>query len=57
MKTLTLLALALVMAWLGVAQAQVLVDPYLRRDGMYVDGHYRSNTDGTPYTTGLIQGM
>jgi hypothetical protein len=49
MKKLTLLALALTMASLGVAQAQVLVDPYLRRDGTYVDGDYRSNTDGNPY--------
>jgi hypothetical protein len=50
MKKITLLAVALVMAWLGVAQAQVLVDPYLRRDGTYVDGHYRSNPDGNPYS-------
>jgi hypothetical protein len=50
MKKITLLAVALIIAWLGVAQAQVLVDPYLRRDGTYVDGHYRSNPDGNPYS-------
>jgi hypothetical protein len=49
MKKITLLPVALVMSWLGVAQAQVLVDPYLRRAGTYVDGHYRSNPDGNPY--------
>jgi hypothetical protein len=49
MKKITFLAVALVVGWLGVAQAQVLVDPYLRRDGTYVDGHYRSNPDGNPY--------
>ena len=49
MKKLTLLALAIVMAWLGVAHPQVLVDPYLRKDGVYVDGQYRSNTEGNPY--------
>ena len=49
MKKITLLAVALAVGWLGVAQAQVLVDPYLRRDGTYVDGLYRSNPDGNPY--------
>jgi hypothetical protein len=49
MKMITILAVGLVMGWVTVAQAQVLVDPYLRRDGIYIDGHYRSNPDGNPY--------
>jgi hypothetical protein len=43
------LALALVITWLSVAVAQTWVRPYTRKDGTYVDGHYRSNPDGNPY--------
>lgn len=56
MKKLTLLALAIVMAWRGVAHPQVLVDPYLRKDGVYVDGQYRSNTEGNPYNNWFYPG-
>jgi hypothetical protein len=49
MKKITLLAVVFVLGWLGVAQAQVWVDPYTRRDGTYIGGHYRSNPDGNPY--------
>jgi hypothetical protein len=49
MKKIILLAAVFVLGWLGVAQAQVWVDPYTRRDGTYVGGHYRSNPDGNPY--------
>jgi hypothetical protein len=48
MKKAGLLALALVLGWLTVAQAQVWVDPYVRKDGTYVGGHYRSRPDNNP---------
>jgi opacity protein-like surface antigen len=48
-KKIILLAAVFVMGWLAVAQAQVWVDPYTRKDGTYVSGHYRSNPDGNPY--------
>lgn len=46
MKKIVLLAIALLLVWLATAQAQVWVDPYLRRDGIQVQGHDRSNRDG-----------
>ena len=49
MKKTTILAVAFVMGWLALAQAQVSVDPYTPKDGTYVGGHYRSNPDGNPY--------
>jgi hypothetical protein len=49
MRKIPLLATALILGWLGVAQAQVWVDPYTRKDGTQVQGHYRSNPDGNPY--------
>lgn len=56
MEKITPLAVAFVMGWLGVAQAQVLVDPYLRRDGTYVGGHYLSNPDKNPHNNGPYPG-
>ena len=49
MKKIAFLAIALIFGWLTVAQAQVRVDPYTRKDGTQVQGHYRSNPDGNPY--------
>jgi hypothetical protein len=49
MKKIAFLAIALIFGWLTVAQAQVWVDPYTRKDGTQVQGHYRSNPDGNPY--------
>ncbi len=49
MKKLPLLVIALIFSWLSVAQAQVWVDPYTRRDGTQVQGHWRSNPDNNPY--------
>jgi hypothetical protein len=43
------LALAILLGWLAIAQAQVWVNPYARRDGTQVQGHWRSNPDGNPY--------
>jgi hypothetical protein len=43
------LALAILLGWLAIAQAQVWVSPYARRDGTQVQGHWRSNPDGNPY--------
>ncbi len=33
----------------AIAAAQVYVNPYVRRDGTEVQGHYRSAPDGNPY--------
>ena len=49
MKKISILVAALVIGWLVVAEAQVWVDPSMRKDGTYVGGHYRSNPDGNPY--------
>ena len=49
MKKAILLAVALVIGWLSVANAQVYVRPYTRKDGTYVEGNYRSRPDGNPY--------
>jgi hypothetical protein len=51
MKKIILLAVALVLGWLGVAQAQVSVDPYTRTDGTYIGEYYRSNSAGNPYNS------
>ena len=56
MKKITLLAVALVLAWLAMAQAQVWVDPYMKKDGTYVDGHYRRDPDGNPYDNWFYPG-
>jgi hypothetical protein len=49
MKKAILLAVALVITWLSVADAQVWVRPYTRKDGTHVEGHYRSRPDSNPY--------
>ena len=49
MRKIPLLVMALILGWLSVAQAQVWVDPYTRKMGPKVQGHYRSNPDGNPY--------
>jgi len=49
MKKAVLLTVALVITWLSVANAQVWVRPYTRKDGTHVEGHYRSSPDNNPY--------
>jgi hypothetical protein len=49
MKKIWLLTVALIFGWLSIVQAQVWVDPYTRRDGTQVQGHWRSNPNGNPY--------
>jgi uncharacterized membrane protein len=49
MKKTLFLTIALVLGWLSLAMAQVWVDPYVRKDGTQVGGHYRSSPDGNPY--------
>jgi hypothetical protein len=34
---------------MGLAHAQVRVDGYYRRDGTYVQPHYRTSPDSNPY--------
>jgi hypothetical protein len=46
---MALLAGAAVMLLPTFAAAQVYVNPYVRRDGTQVEGHYRSAPDGNPY--------
>ena len=47
MRTLLIAAALLVLP--VIALAQVWVNPYVRRDGTEVQGHYRSQPDGNPY--------
>ena len=47
MRTLLIAAALLVLP--AIALAQVYVRPHTRRDGTYVEGHYRSRPDGNPY--------
>ena len=42
------LAVATVMLLPAIVAAQVYVNPYVRRDGTQVEGHYRSAPDGNP---------
>ncbi len=49
MNKTILLAVAFVVGWLSMAMAQVWVNPYTRKDGTQVEGHYRSRPDGSPY--------
>jgi hypothetical protein len=44
-----ILSLVVVCALTTVAAAQVHVNGYFRRDGTYVQPHYRSAPDGNPY--------
>ena len=49
MKKTLFLTIAFVLGWLTLAMAQVWVNPYTRKDGTQVQGHYGSNPDGNPY--------
>ena len=49
MKKALFFAVALVLGWLTLAQAQVWVAPHVRRDGTYVPGHFPSTPDSNPY--------
>ena len=40
----------------GVAFSDEWVNGYTRRDGTYVEGHYRSNRDGNPYNNYSTKG-
>jgi hypothetical protein len=53
MKKITLLAVAFVFVWLAMAQAQVSLDPYPRKDETNGGGHHRTNPDGNPSTNWL----
>lgn len=53
MKKIILLAVMLVIA---PAFAQTHVKPYIRKDGTYVEGHYRSAPDGNRYNNYSTQG-
>ena len=47
MKILTWIVLLLLVA--STAFADVYVQPYYRKDGTYVSGHYRSSPNSNPY--------
>jgi hypothetical protein len=47
MKKLVLAVVAFAMA--APAMAQVYVNPYVKRDGTYVQGHYRSSPNSSVY--------
>lgn len=46
MKKIILLALMALFAFSSIASADVWVNGHHRKDGSYVDGHYRSDPDG-----------
>lgn len=48
MRTLALVA-ALLVTFSMPAAAQTYVDGYTRKDGTYVQGHWRSDPDNSPY--------
>ncbi len=50
------LLLFLMLTWLIESVAQVYVDGYYRKDGTYVQPHYRSNPDGNPYNNWSFPG-
>ncbi len=56
MKKFPFFAAILLLACVSVADAQVWVNPYTRRDGTFVPGHYRSNPDGNPYNNWSFPG-
>jgi hypothetical protein len=56
MKKLVFLTVVLVLGWLTVAHAQVWVNPYTRKDGTQLQGHYRSNPDGNPHNNWSFPG-
>jgi hypothetical protein len=56
MKKITLLAVAFVFGWLALAQAQVSLDPYTRKDETNVGGNHRTNPDGNPANNWLYPG-
>ena len=56
MRKIALPTIALIFCWLTVAQAQVWVDLYPRKDGTHVGEHYRSNPDSNPYNNGSYPG-
>lgn len=41
----------------SVAFADTYVRPHVRRDGSFVQGHYRSDRDNNPWNTGHIVAM
>lgn len=47
--SISLLSLFLITTLLNIADAAVYVRGYTRKDGTYVQPHYRSNPDGNPY--------
>jgi len=49
MRKSIFLGVALVFIWLSAASAQTWVNPYTRKDGTHVEGHYRSSPDSNPY--------
>lgn len=51
-----LLATVLVMIGASVFAADVYVNPYVRKDGTFVEGHYRTAPDSNPYNNYSTQG-
>lgn len=49
MKTISAITVALIFGWLTFAEAQTWVNPYRRKDGTQVQGHWRSSPDNNPY--------
>lgn len=56
MKKTIFISILLVLFAASSVCAQVWVDPYNRRDGSYVPGHYRSQQDNTPLNNWSTRG-
>jgi hypothetical protein len=46
----------LVVSWCAGVSAQVRVEGYFKKDGTYVQPHYRSQPDGNPYNNWSFPG-
>ena len=51
-----IIVVLLVLIYAVPSLAQVWVDPYTRRDGTQVPGHYRTRPDNNPYNNWSSQG-
>jgi hypothetical protein len=56
MRRVMVLLLIAVLFLPVLIHAQVRVDGYYRKDGTYVQPHYRSNPDGNPYNNWSTRG-
>lgn len=56
MKAFGIFVLSLLVFLVLPVLANVYVNPYTKKDGTQVEGHYRSNPDGNPYNNWSTKG-